>query len=497
MDAGSEVEFESFFQSSSNSEEETEDSFSVLDSIQVSCDDMIFFSSDNACRKDNTAGEEPDVSESLEQENQTFYDFNSDSSRIPESPEDGCKAMNANSTNSIGVTSTDENNPNTFPQKRLSLDSDHILDIDLGEGGNTNEDMMFSGFTTGSKKKIQVRRESIRSAYKIFEDGMEKVDTNGEAQDNLSRRVEREEVEIDPERVYREMKKRFPAEDTNRVFAQFTWAWIYFFLGRRRLEFNDFVDRIEEQVRIRLENEYSVLRRILEGDDVPWRYMILLVVGIDGEKIEVFDGYHSLYASYDEALQKKIEKKEIRVGFRLKVFGADLEGSTPISIFDCENVRLKLHYNGVRVVHSKRRLGYRKRIGFRLKISEILSNGGPVCCIEGVVIKIIETKYFVKVENYSNTTDDLEPELDRIEDLARKAERVFSSHDVRITMYTKLLVRDSSGECTVTWWNPSPDIKVGQAIRMFYLNPSRSKELHLNTNRRGYIKLLPENPKRG
>ncbi|KMV65768.1 hypothetical protein M970_070390 [Encephalitozoon cuniculi EcunIII-L] len=489
MDADSEVGFESFFQSSSNREDEGSDLLSGLDSIQMSCEDMLFFSSDNTVRKELRA------CESLEQENQTFYDFDSDSLEVLEDTEkaEEYRATEADDLHGLHMLGTDGGHPTTSPRKRPSLEPDNDPCRSHADLESPVSDTVFSGFTTGSRKKIQVRKESIDSAYKMFRDEeVEKLDAypTALAPPKPDDRPEKEEAGMDPRRVYEEIERRFPQEDADRVFAQFTWSWIYFFFGRRWPEFSDLVDRIEEQVRVRLESEYSVLRRIVEGDDVPWRYMILLVVGIDKERIEVFDGYYSLYALYDDPLRRRIEKNEIRVGFKLRVFGADLEGGRPMSIFDTENVFLRLHHNGIQVVHSRRRLGYRKKMSFRLKISDVLGDGGPVSCIEGTIAKVIETKYLVKVENYSCTTESLEPELDRIEDLARKAQRVFSSHDIRISMYTKLLIRDDSGECTVTWWNPIPDIKEGQMIRFVYLNPSRSKGLHLNTSRRGYAKLL-------
>ncbi|AFM98568.1 hypothetical protein EHEL_070410 [Encephalitozoon hellem ATCC 50504] len=485
MEGDSEFEFESFFQSSSDSKD-AEDCSSGFDSILMSCDEAAFFSSDNACHKDNGMGEE-DSCGSLEQGDQMFYDFNSDSSRIRENPEEeGCEDVGI--VQGYGRLNADQNRPESSPRRCLPLDSDklHVRHTDLGD---EDPDTVFSGFTTGSRKKIQVRKESIDTAYKMFDGTMEKVDADTQETPRSYSTPEEKEC-ISPESVYREIERRFTKEDSNRVFAQFTWSWIYLRFGGRQLEFNDFVDKIEEQVKMRLENEYSILRRIVEGDEVSWRYMILLVVGVDKEKIEVFDGYYSLYALYDEVLRRKIEKNEIRVGAKLKIFGAELEGNGAVSIFDLGSAFLRLHGNGTQVIHCRRRLGYRKRVGFRMKISDIHSNGGPVSCIEGMISKIIETKYLVKVENYSSTTENLEPELDKIEDLARKAQRVFSSHDIRISMYTKLLIKDSSGECTVTWWNPSSDAKAGQVIRMVYLNPAKTKELHLNTSRRGYVKLL-------
>lgn len=463
MEADSEVGFEDFFQSSMETNREAdEDSVSGLDSMLPSCDDFLL-SSDNGCCVPK--GGEPDVYEALDAANQTFHDFDSESSG------DG-KGMGVPMCALEGELAGED-------------DSLHVSRIDLKEA---DSEMVFSGFTTGSLKRIEVKRESMCSAYRMFAGSRGDV-YMPQGGKRAGRPVVTRRASADPEGVYAEVRRRFMNEDENRVFVQFTWSWIYFCFERSQLEPDALVDRIEEQVRIRLESEYSVLRRIAEGDEVPWRYMILLVVGVGKGRIEVFDGYYSAHALCDEALDQRVERNEIRVGFKLKVFGAELERSVPGSIFD-EAVLLRLRHNGVQVVHSRRRLGYRKKMSFRTWISGISRDGGPVSCVEGEVSKVVETKYLVKVENYSSVTEDLEPELDKIEDLARKAQRVFSSHDLRISMYTRFVVRDGSGECVVTWWNPSCDVHAGQTVRMVYLVPSKAKELHLSTCKKSYVRVM-------
>lgn len=344
-------------------------------------------------------------------------------------------------------------------------------------------DLVYSGFVTGSNKRLKVERKSIHSAYKAF--GANLVDSSGM---NVTPRVS----DVGSlERIYARIKQKFVKEHECWVYSQFKWSWLHLTLGEIRLSEDLLVDGIEKQMKLRKRKEYSVLRRIVEGDDVPWRYMVLLVIGIVGECIEVFDGSYSLYACYDETIGRKIRKREIRVGCKLRVFGASLLLSKATSIFDVDGVPLRLCGNGVQVLYSVRKLGYKRKVGFRSRISEVMKEGGVVSCIQGVVVKIIETKYLVRVENYSHVTDDLETELSRIEELARDAHRVFTSDDLKIKMFVKFMVRDESGECVITWWNPSDDVRVGANVRMIYLDPvPKSKEIHLTTSTKTSVRFL-------
>lgn len=367
----------------------------------------------------------------------------------------------------------------------------------VGEDEN-DSNSVFSGFTTGNNKKIEVRRESIRLACRALDAGP--VDT-GDIEVYRSQMPQTQGAEYgssgeglrscELESVYSEVRRRFPKDDERWVFGQFKWTWLYFFLEGTVSSSDDLVERIEEQMRVRRRCEYSVLRRIVEGDDVPWRYMILLVVGVTEEWIEVFDGSYSLYALYDRTLGERIRRGGIHVGCRLRVFGSELLVESPTSIFDVTGASLRLHSNGVQTVRCVRRLGYRKKIGFMCRIAGIVRDGGPVSCIQGTVTRVVETKYLVRVEGYSHTTDDLECELDKIEELARRAQRKIRREDLSVRTYVKFVLRDESEECVVMWWDPHDEVKVSQMLRMTYLLPTtRCGDFYLSTSRRTCVRFL-------
>ncbi|KAK0039177.1 integral membrane protein [Biomphalaria pfeifferi] len=483
----SELEFEEFFQSSLGTEREDADE-DVSDVSDLS--GLFQLSSDQ--EKSEKAAADAGWSSDIDEYQKDDLD-SADSDSFQHS---GCLS-------DIEELSEERMKSQRHPLSLSTDDSLHISAIILEDAAENTPDagreestIVFSGFKTGSNKKIEVKEESIRSAYRMFGTGPGKT-KNGDSYrseaplQSMGLKKQKNASQIDLENVRANVRKRFSREDESWFSIQFKWSWIHHALAKKALDEESLVDKIEEQMWIRKKSEYSVLRRIVEGDDVSWRYMIVLVIGVTEEHLEIFDGFYSLFARYDGLIEKKVRRKEVHVGCKLKVFGADLLIKEPTSIFDVAGVSLMLHYNGVQVIYSRRRLGYRKKIVFRTGISSISREGGCVGCIEGTVVEILETKYSVRLENYSYIADDLETELEKIERLAKDANRSFVSEDLKISMYTRFLVRDDSGECVVTWWSPSDEIKAGRTIRMIYLLPStKHRDLHLKTTKNTTVRLL-------
>lgn len=493
---GSELGFEDFFRSSLGTERE--DAGSASDAS-----DFLQLSSDQEC-----VGKEPvaDWSSDIDQyqkddldfaQSQAF-DFDSDSFRhsgylsdIEELSDE--RVREESQRHPLSLTTDDS----------LHISTIALRDCESKEKTSSSEEgaaepVVFSGFRTGSNKRIELREESIRSACRMFgtSPGKTKSDSyRSEAPKQFAGSKKPKSsgsaCQWDMERVREKVRKRLCGDDGKWFSIQFKWSWVYFALGKDLLDEETLVDKIEEQMRIRKKSEFSVLRRIVEGDDVSWRYMIVLVVGVAEEHLEVFDGSYSLLVQYDGLLEKRVRRMEIHVGCKLKVFGADLLVREPTSIFDVDGPSLILHYNGVQVIYSRRKLGYRKKVVFRTRIADVSRDGGCVGCIEGVVAKVLETKYSVRLENYSYIADNLETELEKIERLAKDANRTFGSDDLKISVYTRFLVRDESGECVVTWWSPSDEIRDSQRVRMIYLCPSQKHEqLHLTTTKKTTVRFL-------
>ena len=105
---------------------------------------------------------------------------------------------------------------------------------------------------------------------------------------NVSKDSKKREVS-NLEKVYEKVIKKFTNDNEKWISIQFKSSWLYFAMGNITFGENVLVESIDKQIKIRKKREYSVRRRIIEGDDISWRYMILLVIRITEEYNEVFD----------------------------------------------------------------------------------------------------------------------------------------------------------------------------------------------------------------
>ncbi|KAL0265586.1 UNVERIFIED_CONTAM: hypothetical protein PYX00_011298 [Menopon gallinae] len=242
-------------------------------------------------------------------------------------------------------------------------------------------------------------------------------------------------------RVFLEARSAFPKADKMWFFEQFRWSWLSLF--SRRMLGEDTVQRVVEQVETRRRREYSVLRRIVEGDEVSSRYMVLLVTQILPDGIEVFDGSYSVLCVPNPELSKKIISQTIKVGHRLRVFGAEYLLKEPVDFFSARGPVLRLFANGVRLAPDARRLGYQKRCAFLIKVCEISRHGGPVCGVDVSIKEVVESKVFLKCGNYKKMVeeDDVERELERMSALARSADADLRTEEIVVRRYAKMLGR--------------------------------------------------------
>lgn len=73
-----------------------------------------------------------------------------------------------------------------------------------------------------------------------------------------------------------------------------------------------------------------VMKKTFFQDDTPAKMMILCVAEIRDKKIlELTDGWYSIDAHCDQAMQQLIEKNKIFVGVKLVISGAELVSPGP------------------------------------------------------------------------------------------------------------------------------------------------------------------------
>ncbi|XP_041371024.1 LOW QUALITY PROTEIN: breast cancer type 2 susceptibility protein homolog [Gigantopelta aegis] len=182
-------------------------------------------------------------------------------------------------------------------------------------------------------------------------------------------------------------------------------------------------DSVMLQLKYRYDTEIdnchrSCLKKIIEKDDTACKRLILCVCGIvtitiesngtkeDDHSQEVFleltDGWYSVKGKLDGALLEMVERKQIVVGQKLCISGAELGGSeeacspleAPSSLF------LKLSMNSTRPASWDSRLGYqRDPRPLCVAACSLHPSGGIAGCIDSVVLRIYPVMYMEKVEN--------------------------------------------------------------------------------------------------
>ncbi|KAL0973569.1 hypothetical protein UPYG_G00206250 [Umbra pygmaea] len=192
-----------------------------------------------------------------------------------------------------------------------------------------------------------------------------------------------------------------------------------------------------EQVLLQLKYRYDVevdkcmrsaLRKIVEKDDTAAKTMVLCVCGIvtkghnptgrrwnetktpqsvaDSKEestpvgvIWLTDGWYAIKALLDVPLTAMLHRGRLGIGGKLLVHGAELVGSqdacSPLEAPD--TLMLKIRANSTRVALWDTRLGfYKNPRPFLLPLSSLYGNGGPVGCVDIVVLRSYPTQWMEK-----------------------------------------------------------------------------------------------------
>ncbi|XP_029302084.1 breast cancer type 2 susceptibility protein [Cottoperca gobio] len=181
-----------------------------------------------------------------------------------------------------------------------------------------------------------------------------------------------------------------------------------------------------EQVLLQLKYRYDVevdhshrpaLRKIMEKDDTSAKTLVLCVCGVVSRghspnrqsfgdtktpqgadaKVEnpsavvwLTDGWHAIKAQLDEPLTAMLHKGRVAVGGKLIIHGAQLVGSqeacSPLEA--PESLMLKICANSSRATRWDTKLGFhRDPRPFLLPVSCLYSNGGPVGCVDIIILR--------------------------------------------------------------------------------------------------------------
>ncbi|XP_051933627.1 uncharacterized protein LOC127608546 [Hippocampus zosterae] len=162
-----------------------------------------------------------------------------------------------------------------------------------------------------------------------------------------------------------------------------------------------------ERVLLQLKYRYDVevdhsrrpaLRKIMEKDDTPAKTLVLCICGVVSQDrvanpcavVWLTDGWYSVKAQLDEPLSALLRKGRLAAGGKLIIHGAQLVGSqeacAPLEA--PQSLMLKIFANSSRPARWDTKLGfYKDPRPYLLPLSSLFSNGGPVGCVDIVVLR--------------------------------------------------------------------------------------------------------------
>ncbi|XP_057378960.1 uncharacterized protein LOC130701035 [Daphnia carinata] len=164
------------------------------------------------------------------------------------------------------------------------------------------------------------------------------------------------------------------------------------------------LSNVLEQLKYRYDKEIdhcqrSALRRIIEQDDTAAKTMILCVAEIQSSTVlELTDGWYSIEAHCDSAMQQLIEKNKIFVGVKLVISGAELVSPGPSAPLEKgSDTYLKISANSTRRARWDSKLGfYSKPLPFPIALASILPDGGVISHIQVHIIRVYPVTYMEK-----------------------------------------------------------------------------------------------------
>jgi hypothetical protein len=223
--------------------------------------------------------------------------------------------------------------------------------------------------------------------------------------------------------------------------------------------------RFEREVNLA---QRSILKKISERDDSPAGYMVLFVYSIEftggAIQISVSDGWYVLDVTHDLKIERLVRCNHIRVGQKLKIALGQLVSEEACDILDAKErgVKLKIFGNSTRPAKWHAKLGKQRIPMFVVSLASIDADGGPVACIQVVVIRRYPIVYTVEWDSGRRQTvsqeqlDDLTKPQYNDDDRGR--EKIAA-----VRMSVKFRAMDYSGcprsaAAIITLWDSSPEM---------------------------------------
>lgn len=378
---------------------------------------------------------------------------------------------------------------------RTSIENDPagLLASDLIAKAVNEPHMVNTGFTNGKNKTVMINESGLNKmavvgGKRAGEKGFDRIVDNFDCAHSEDEELEK------IEEVYKFVRKHFKKEEDGWIFEHFKWSWMHLYLNDQidGDTVNDISANIIEIMELKRKHERSILRRIVEFDDAPFRHMILGVIDYTSEYIELFDGFYSLKFAIDANIYTFLKRHCCTLGSKLHVFGCDLLIKQATSIFEIEGIPLKIFYNSVKCARGDAKMGRSNNISFLNTISVVRPDGGMVSGLIVKINQIVERKYRISVESYKKNVDinELEKELENIYEMAERAGRKIESHEIVTAQYLKIVVDDGTGSCLLTWWDP-PEVRAGERYMFVSLSVTGwNGRMELVATKKTYYELI-------
>ncbi|KAI9348082.1 hypothetical protein BDR26DRAFT_22478 [Obelidium mucronatum] len=211
---------------------------------------------------------------------------------------------------------------------------------------------------------------------------------------------------------------------------------------------------VVDQMLYRYQKEYCDARRsclnlIIEGDRAPDSLLVLCVadVFVNGESVlengidvtevapenlglELTDGWYSLKTQIDPVLCRALVSGTLRIGCKLMIYGAQVNGETGSrsALEAGDRLGLKISANGTRLAKWDAKLGYQARpIPFQVSIARVSKEGGSIPMIDAVVMRVYPMLFMENKMILSWAENEVQSRKHQ-ELFAKECERLISKH---------------------------------------------------------------------
>jgi hypothetical protein len=220
-----------------------------------------------------------------------------------------------------------------------------------------------------------------------------------------------------------------------------------------------------------IQGKRSVLRRIVEKDEVPYKRMVLCIAVIKNLgnffNVELTDGWFSVFTEVlpDSLFFPLVQRKVFFQGLKIEVFGCSLH----------EN-KLVLPYNSVRRAAWYRPLGeVGSGIPFPVSISSTKETGGIVCRLTAYISRIYPL-LFLENNSIKSKFSSNEGKLCFFDCIVKDGLVDYSSKKVSSAMVT---FKHNSVEIYES-------LKLGSLVNLYFLTPQPNPN-HKTSNRRCFV----------